>query len=48
LLYGILSDLYNPQIGYWILIPFYAYIVYFAASGFRIQSPKMGSLTPNT
>jgi glucose/galactose transporter len=38
LLYGMLSDYYNPHTGYWILIPFYAYIVYFAASGSKMRA----------
>ncbi|MBL7857430.1 MAG: sugar MFS transporter [Cyclobacteriaceae bacterium] len=37
LLYGMLSDYSNPHMAYLILIPFYAYIVYFAASGSRIR-----------
>ena len=36
--YGMLSDSINPHAAYWILIPFYAYIVYFAASGSKIKA----------
>lgn len=35
LLYGIISDASNPQIAYWILIPFYLFILYFAAAGYK-------------
>ena len=38
LLYGTLSDYSNPHMAYLILIPFYSYIVYFAASGSRIRT----------
>lgn len=37
LLYGMLSGYSNPHMAYGILIPFYTYIVYFAASGSRIR-----------
>lgn len=40
LLYGILSDATNPQFGYWILLPFYFYILYFSLKGFRITYKK--------
>lgn len=35
LLYGLLSDAGNPQIAYWILLPFYLFILYFAAAGYK-------------
>jgi MFS transporter, FHS family, L-fucose permease len=35
LLYGMLSDASNPQVSYGILIPFYLFILYFAASGYK-------------
>jgi len=34
-LYGMISDASNPQIAYWILIPFYLFILYFAAAGYK-------------
>jgi MFS transporter, FHS family, L-fucose permease len=38
LLYGRLADLWNsPQQAYWIMIPFYLYILYFAAQGHKIR-----------
>lgn len=40
LLYGMLSDSINPHTAYWILVPFYAYIVYFATSGSKIRITK--------
>jgi FHS family L-fucose permease-like MFS transporter len=35
LLYGYLSDKFNPQEAYWILIPCYLFIAYYAISGYR-------------
>jgi MFS transporter, FHS family, L-fucose permease len=35
LLYGMISDASNPQWAYWILIPFYLFILYFAAAGYK-------------
>lgn len=35
LMYGALSEAFNPQSAYWILIPFYAYILYFSVSGYK-------------
>ncbi|MBX2923795.1 MAG: sugar MFS transporter [Chitinophagaceae bacterium] len=35
MLYGVMSDAVNPQSAYWLLIPFYAYLVYFSVSGYR-------------
>jgi fucose permease len=40
LLYGRLADLANPQQAYWILIPCYLYIGYFAISGFKLGRDK--------
>ena len=46
--YGMLSDAVNPHSAYWILIPFYAYLVYFAASGSRIGSTSKVITTQST
>jgi fucose permease len=35
LLYGMISDASNPQMSYWVLIPFYLFILYFAAAGYK-------------
>jgi glucose/galactose transporter len=35
LLYGIMSDASNPQFAYWVFIPFYLFILYFAMSGYK-------------
>jgi fucose permease len=35
LLYGMLSDASNPHIAYWILIPFYLFILYFSVAGYK-------------
>jgi MFS transporter, FHS family, L-fucose permease len=38
LLYGKLADIYTPQKAYWILIPCYAFIFYYALSGHKIRT----------
>jgi fucose permease len=38
LLYGRLADVLNPHQAYWILIPCYVFIGYYAASGHKIKS----------
>jgi fucose permease len=35
LLYGRLADKFNPQQAYWILIPSYLFILYYAAYGYK-------------
>lgn len=35
--YGYLADVYNEQQAYWILIPCYLYILYFAVSGYKVK-----------
>lgn len=37
LLYGRLADIFNPQQAYWILLPCYLFILYYAASGHKIR-----------
>lgn len=34
-LYGAISDASNPQLAYWVFIPFYLFILYFSAAGYR-------------
>ncbi|GEO10304.1 sugar MFS transporter [Segetibacter aerophilus] len=34
-IYGAVSDSSNPQVAYWVLIPFYLFILYFATSGYK-------------
>ena len=41
LVYGRLADLFSPQQAYWILIPCYIVIWYFAYSGHKIRSHKV-------
>lgn len=36
LLYGYISDIANPQLGYWLLIPCYVFILFFACKGYKI------------
>lgn len=38
LLYGRLSDLFNPHTAYWVLIPCYAFILYYAYHGHKIRT----------
>jgi len=37
LLYGRLADIFNPQQAYWILVPCYAFIWYYATAGHKIR-----------
>jgi fucose permease len=37
LLYGRLADLFNPQQAYWIMIPSYLFILYYAAYGYKLR-----------
>jgi MFS transporter, FHS family, L-fucose permease len=39
MLYGLLSDQVNPQFGYWVMVPFYLYILYYSLSGYKIIPP---------
>jgi MFS transporter, FHS family, L-fucose permease len=36
LVYGALADTSNRQVAYWILLPCYVYILYFAAKGYKV------------
>lgn len=38
LLYGYFADKYNLQTGYWILLPCYVYLVFYAFYGYKIKS----------
>ncbi|GGK71536.1 sugar MFS transporter [Rufibacter glacialis] len=38
LLYGLLADIINPQQAYWMMVPCYLFIWYFAAIGYRIRT----------
>jgi len=37
-LYGYLADIVNPQNAYWIVIPCYAFIFFFASKGYKIRT----------
>jgi MFS transporter, FHS family, L-fucose permease len=41
LLYGYFADKYSLQMGYWILLPCYAYLVFYAFYGYKIKSWKL-------
>ncbi len=41
LAYGALSDAANPQLAYWVLIPFYLFILYFSISGYKAGKPRL-------
>jgi len=36
LFYGRLADIFDPQQAYWIVIPCYAFILFFASKGYKI------------
>jgi FHS family L-fucose permease-like MFS transporter len=38
LLYGYLADLVNPRQAYWVMVPCYFFILYYATSGYKIRS----------
>ena len=38
LIYGYFADLFDPQQAYWIIIPCYVYILFFATKGYKIRS----------
>ena len=40
LLYGRLVDVWNPHLAYWLVIPCYLFILYYAVSGHKIRSWK--------
>lgn len=39
LAYGALAEEWNPQQAYWVMIPCYLFILYFAISGYKIRKP---------
>lgn len=36
--YGYFADLYNPHLAYWVLLPCYVYLVYYAYYGYRVKN----------
>ena len=38
IIYGYFSDLYNPHTAYWVLLPCYIYLVYYAYYGYRVRT----------
>ncbi len=38
LLYGRIADIYSPKLAYWIVIPIYLYVFYFAVKGHKVRS----------
>lgn len=49
LIYGKFADLYNVRVAYWVLIPGYIYLVYYAFFGHRVRSwgvSRTGKLQP--
>lgn len=43
LLYGTISDYYNPQIAYIIMLPFYLFLFYYATKGYKIGKANIPS-----
>jgi fucose permease len=46
LVYGAISDATNPHAAYWILLPFYAFIVYFSVSGYKAGRQTLAPALP--
>ncbi|MEI7983672.1 MAG: hypothetical protein WCI71_18635, partial [Bacteroidota bacterium] len=44
LLWGYLSDIWSPQQAYWLGIPCYLFIIYFALQGHNVKSWKIKTL----
>jgi glucose/galactose transporter len=38
IIYGYFADQYNPHLAYWVLLPCYAFLVYYAYYGFRVKN----------
>jgi MFS transporter, FHS family, L-fucose permease len=38
IIYGYFADHYNPQIAYWVLMPCYLYLAFYAYRGYRVRS----------
>lgn len=45
LLYGAISDAANPQLAYWLLVPFYVFILYFSVAGYKAGKRQLTSAT---
>lgn len=41
LFYGYLADLINPQQAYWIMVPCYLFILYYAMAGHKVRAKKV-------
>jgi glucose/galactose transporter len=40
LIYGFLADRYNVRAGYWVLVPCYIYLIFYAGYGYRLRAWK--------
>ena len=40
LFYGLIADVANPKTGYWLVIPIYLYVLYYAKSGHKLRIIK--------
>jgi fucose permease len=38
LVYGRFADMFNPYIAYWVLLPCYLYLVFYAFYGYKIKT----------
>ncbi len=45
LVYGAIADSTNRQTAYWVTIPCYIYIFYYAAAGYRVGKAKKLAFT---
>jgi fucose permease len=41
LLYGRIADVVNAKVAYWVVIPVYLYILYYAAFGHKVKTKKV-------
>lgn len=42
IIYGHFADAYNPRAAYWVLMPCYIYLLYYAYFGYRVKSWSLG------
>ena len=47
LIWGRLSDVFNTQQAYWVVVPCYLFIFFYAVKGYKIRSWKLGSVNSN-
>jgi MFS transporter, FHS family, L-fucose permease len=43
-IYGYFADQFNPRLAYWVLLPCYLYLVYYAFYGYRVKNWKFNKI----